>query len=283
MVIVRLTGGLGNQLFQYALGRTLALRHGVPLALDLAAYTPANPRVYELGDLAIAALTATAVQVAQIRGGGLARVADRLRPLHRRRWIRDARRSFDPRVLRAGPRVYLQGFWQSPRYFETAEGVLRRELVLRRPAGRTAELAGAAGAANSVSVHVRRGDYATDPGARRVHGLCPPAYYEEALALVASRHGTQHVFVFSDDVDWVRAHVRLPEPVTWVSGMGLSPAQELAVMSACRHHVISNSTFGWWGAWLDPRPAALVVAPRRWFADPTRTAGDLLSPAWVRL
>jgi hypothetical protein len=141
------------------------------------------------------------------------------------------------------------------------------------------------GACNSVSLHVRRGDYVTDPSAAAVHGTCDLGYYRSAVEHVARATGAQPVlFVFSDDPDWVAANLDLPQEMHLVRNNDASTNYEdLRLMSACRHHVIANSSFSWWGAWLDPRSDAITVAPRRWFAAGTPDARDLVPERWARV
>jgi hypothetical protein len=286
MVIVRLMGGLGNQLFQYAAGRALAHRHGVALKLDLASFATNPLRRYALGAFDIAAAIATAEEAARLYSPSLAgrvrRRLERLLPTHRRRYYLEprARRHMGPVPL--GSDVYLHGYWQTEKHFEPIAPLLRRELTLRhREAFEQRPLVRAVEGDDSVSVHVRRGDYVGTPRSAALHGTCPAEYYRAALDAVEARVPRPRLFVFSDDPGRARAELDLGHPATHVSGGGLSDAEELVLMSRCRHHVIANSSFSWWGAWLDARPGGIVVAPRRWFADPSRQPHDLLPPAWL--
>ena len=139
-------------------------------------------------------------------------------------------------------------------------------------------------ACNAVSLHVRRGDYAADPVVTSMHGLCPLDYYDRAVEYVLGRVSDPAFFLFSDDPDWVREHLKLRGSVSVVDHNGPdSGSEDLRLMSLCRHHIIANSTFSWWGAWLDPRPDKLVIAPKRWFADESLDTSDLLPAGWVKL
>jgi hypothetical protein len=135
-----------------------------------------------------------------------------------------------------------------------------------------------------VRLHVRRGDYVTDPSANAFHGLCPLDYYHRGLDEAARDLTRPECFVFSDDPAWVRENLKLAAPMTVVDVHGPGEAHvDLRLMAACHSHVIANSSLSWWGAWLGRRPGKRVVAPRQWFRSPDRDASDLVPDRWVRL
>ena len=290
MIVMRISGGLGNQMFQYAAGRRLALARGTELVVDLSPLDDPRlppPRSYELGAYPVRATIAGDAELAAIaerRASLAARIARRV--CGGRRIAETERRfHFDPEVLDLPDGSRLQGYWQSERYFADAADDVRRELTLERPAaGRNAELLERIDACHAVSVHVRRGDYVTVPEIHAAHGLCSLDYYRRASRHVAARVADPVFFVFSDDPDWVHDHLRLEGETVQVDHNGPDAGPEdLRLMSRCAHHVIANSTFSWWGAWLDPRPDKIVVAPRQWFQDGERDTSDLVPAGWVRL
>jgi hypothetical protein len=131
---------------------------------------------------------------------------------------------------------------------------------------------------------VRRGDYVANASTHEYHGVCSPEYYEAAQKLLAHRLGAIELFVFSDDADWVERHLRFFGPATFVKHNG--PAQDyedLRLLSLCRHHIIANSTFSWWGAWLCRHVEKLVIAPKRWFQGARHSTDDLIPQQWIRL
>jgi len=291
VIIVKLKGGLGNQLFQYAAGFRLASMRNAELKLDLSEFeNPRHrtPRSYELGVFEISAERALAEDVAS-----LSRSAKRAI----QRWIAKYLRysteaggterhfHFDPKILSLGDDVILDGYWQSERYFADVAEAVRREFSFKQPAaGRNAEVIAEIAECNAVSLHVRRGDYVADPAAMAMHGLCSPDYYERAVEHVAERIADPVFFLFSDDPDWVRENLKLCASVRLVDHNGSDAGSEdLRLMSRCSHHIIANSTFSWWGAWLDPHPEKIVVAPKRWFADDSIDTSDLLPANWVKL
>jgi hypothetical protein len=289
LVVVRLSGGLGNQMFQYAAGRALALRQQAALRVD--ATDCGVHRGYELAKVfRIDPAPATAADLGALLGWRrrrrvqrvLARLpAARLRGAyvpepHFRHW---------PGLHRLRGSAYLDGYWQSEAYFADVEARIRSDFAFRQPLrDANAEVAALIDAAEApVSVHVRRGDYVADPRVARIHGTSDTAYYERALALLSARlPSAPRCFVFSDDPAWARAHLALPASTVHVEhNRGDDSHFDLQLMARCRHHVIANSSFSWWGAWLDAGAARIVVAPARWFrAGPD--ASTLLPPSWLR-
>lgn len=283
-IIFRACGGLGNQLFQYAAARALALRSGADLAVDRGWYDAVapgiTPRAWELARYPLPFRDATPAE----------RRLARLVTPHALRWlgamagmravVESERTPLPPE--RVAGRACLVGYWQDERAFADARDTLRAELVPIAPPGAEDDgVLRAMRGAESVSVHVRRGDYVSDPAAAARHGTCPPAYYERAMARVAERVAKPTFFLFSDDPDWTAANLRVPWPHRHVSHNSPAAAvQDLRLMAACRHHVIANSSFSWWGAWLAEAPGSLVIAPERWFAG---GGGERIVPArWER-
>ena len=137
---------------------------------------------------------------------------------------------------------------------------------------------------NAVSLHVRRGDYVSDPATNRFHGTCSPDYYRQAVDYVIGRAGVPHLFVFSDDQEWTRANLQFAVPRRSSSANPPDCGyRDMQLMARCRHHIIANSSFSWWGAWLNPSPEKIVVAPKQWFSSPRNDTRDLVPPNWVRM
>ncbi len=299
MIIAALTGGMGNQLFQYAVGFALARRRQTPLRLDLRHYDDPTPdglpvRPYELGRLNLSARPVGRFDRVRLLAGEpprttnlavrLLRKASRASGWARVRRVEDAAAGYDPRLADLPPGdVRLWGCWQSERYFAADRPALLEEFAFRAdpdPANRAAlDQIRAAGPA--VCVHVRRGDY-TRPDT--LTKPCSPAYYARAFAWMADHvPGAAH-FAFSDDPDWVRRHLPTPPGTTFLShNVGVNDPEDLRLMSACTHFIIANSTFSWWAAWLGRAPDKLVVAPRPWYPQPHGSEADLVPAAWTRL
>jgi len=288
MIVMRLMGGLGNQMFQYALGRRLARERGVPLKLDLswfqgsAARAEHAMREYALGGWRIRASAATPEELA--RFAAWRRVLSALTGRNVA-VVKERGPEFHPEVLRVPGHAYLIGYWQSERYFSSIRDVLLEEFSLSaEPCAHAAALARTMPPSTAVAVHVRRGDYASVAYTHDFHGLCSPEYYQEAARRIADQITNPAFFVFSDEPDWARDNLQLGWPTTYVThGGGCAPHQDIWLMSRCAHHIIANSSFSWWGAWLCRNEAKIVVAPRRWFADAALDTRDLIPADWPRI
>jgi hypothetical protein len=281
-IAVRLKGGLGNQLFQWALARELTAR-GHDVVLE-------DRQVRNGIGVQISALLDAAVPGANCWPSLGERLSDRLRiPLTFSGYRKWSERSFayEEEVLLSPPRrCLLDGYWQSERYFLTVAPQVRSVVKSYCSSLLTASgedlIARIRGERYAVSVHVRRGDYVSNPVARAFHGVLPLSYYEAAMTSL-SQVGASHFFFFSDDPDWVRDHMDTREGTVVDHNVAVRAAGELALMAECSGHVIANSSFSWWGAWLDDTSASQVRAPARWFSRPDIDTRDLLPARWLRL
>ena len=286
-VIVRLLGGMGNQLFQYAMGRALADAKGVELVLD--------PRFITRK----AHISGLAIELFNIRARFLDTSEYQDYPEWRwklsrvlRKWIRpsfgfyhEVGFTFDEQLSSQirGKRsdTMLSGFWQSHQYFPVAD-VLRQDLSLRQ-AFNTAQqtYAVAMQACNSVALHVRRGDYLNNPKALAKHGVCSLEYYQQAVNEINARIDNPVFYVFSDDPEWVRQNIAVDNAV-FVSDEGFDQEIDLMLIASCQHQIIANSSFSWWGAYLNPNSDKVVVAPTPWF-DADISDADMSPPQWLKL
>ncbi len=280
VITVRLFGGAGNQLFQYAAGRALADRLNCPLALDARYVAGSRDRADCFGHFAGARFTRDiALPPAKTDGAlrySLWRMFGRSPRFYRERGL-----GYDPAVLNLPAGTYLHGYWQSPRYFGD-QAAFRRDLAFTTPfdAANTAMAAQITAAPGATALHVRRGDY-TASGS---YAACPPEYYRRAAAEIAQRTGKPLTcFVFSNDPDWARANLDLGHETVIVDLNDESTGHfDMALMAGCTHHVIANSTFSWWGAWL-AAPGGITAAPKDWFAKPKLHNPDICPPEWLRL
>lgn len=274
MIILRLSDGLGNQLFQYAFGRQLALRHGVPLKLDLRQFNSRSLRSYKLHHYNIAAEIATNGELESFLGKSFLkkvhRKAEKLLPKHKRSLYIEAEWwVHEPYALQAGPNVYVKGFWQHHHYLENLPRQILEELTLKKELAAEAQsmLSSILQAENAVSVHVRRGDYVSKEKANKLMGVLPLDYYQRAVKYMQEIVSNPSFYVFSDDLNWVRQHAKFETPVTFVQlREAESDCAEIHLMSRCRHHIIANSTFSWWGAFLNSSPDKKIIMPAQWAA-----------------
>jgi hypothetical protein len=136
---------------------------------------------------------------------------------------------------------------------------------------------------NAISLHVRRGDYANNPKTKATHGLCSLDYYQASVRQMAQKVARPHFFIFSDDMEWVQGNLKIDFPCVFVEhNRGAESYNDMRLMSLCKHHIIANSSFSWWGAWLNPNMEKIVIAPRKWFASQTAVP-DLFPAGWIIL
>ena len=301
MITVELMGGLGNQMFQYAAALALARRRGTGLRVDASGFRTYRRRAYQLDQLNIPAeyLPANgAVALLPARpSAGFDLIESVLRRLKRpvkmssKGVYQEPHFHFNPAFFDLEPPIVLHGHFHSERYFISVAGELRRHFQLLPPlAPEAARIAGVIDRApTSISVHVRRGDYVFDALTARFHGALGRDYYRRALDVIMALHGSDVTFfLFSDEpaaaaetVDFLAAG-----QLVVVGGDTGRPWESMALMARCRHHVIANSSFSWWGAWLDPKPDKTVVAPRAWFTPAelrTKNTCDLCPEQWILL
>jgi len=292
MIIVRLNGGLGNQMFQYAAGRERSLSLKVPLLLDLTAFKKYPSRSYRLGHFNIRAEIAQDEEVAQFWPEGVKGFAararslpDYLKPWYRRAVVREQHFQYDPDFKKTGSGIYLLGVWQSEKFFKDIAPVIREDFTLAStPDERNTQMLHMIDNCESVSLHVRRGDYVSDKKTQAFHGTCSEDYYQAAISNIGERIRDPHFFIFSDDPRWAETNLKIPFPSTIVDINGPEKDYaDLIMLSRCRHHIIANSSFSWWGAWLSTNPEKTVIAPRRWFAVSTMNTDDLIPQSWIRL
>jgi hypothetical protein len=301
VITVSLIGGLGNQMFQYAAGKALAERHGVPLALDISGFRNYALRPFLLDRLLVPeAIASVQAEPAERREESFTRAKwkariDRLLGKARLPKLasspneyREPHFHYDPAFEMLGPKVSLFGYFQSERYFNSIAESLRDWLSPREPLGEAAAVAlkRIETSRLPVSVHVRRGDY-LKPGTHEVHGILGETFYRQAFDRLEGMIGRDaEIFIFSDDpaaAEQVLGFIP-GSRLNHVRGDPERPWEDMALMARCRHHVIANSSFSWWGAWLDPSPDKIVVAPRAWFAATElnkRNTGDLYPAGWI--
>ncbi len=291
-VCIQLHGRLGNQMFQYAAGLALARRIGARLTLDGApAGSHAKSRIQIITTFGLREpCYHSGKNIAERLSRFLAHVAGVRRPPLRKHGLpifHETGFEYDPTVFAQPHGGYLMGRWQSPRYFAAIEAEVRAAFTLRPPAAPDASLLAHRIAAepHPVAVHLRRGDYATNPRTRARFGLCSRDYYDAARRHLEVMIGPGHYFVFSDDPAAAQAELAGWTDTTFVSGN--SAETDLWLMQRCAHAVISNSTYAWWGAWsIAPSPEKVVIAPRQWFSprmQRRKSLRDLYCPDWIQL
>lgn len=283
-VVVRLLGGLGNQLFQYAAGRYLADQKGVSLILD-ERYVA---RKHCVSGLLIGKFlvrmdylpNSLAVKFSDLKLKFSRAIRRQMRPSFSA--YHETEFTYDPQLSDQKVGTMLVGFWQSEKYFP-GHDILRQDLVLKAPLPLPAlDLVKRMKQSNSVAIHVRRGDYLSDPKTLAKHGVCSEGYYHQALKLIRQKLVNPQFFVFSDDAAWVKTNFDVADAV-FVSDFGFAAEQDLMLISKCKHQIIANSSFSWWGAWLNDHAEKVVIAPTPWFDDRQFPDNDLIPPSWNKV
>ncbi|MBY0309601.1 alpha-1,2-fucosyltransferase [Patescibacteria group bacterium] len=286
MIILNLKGGTGNQLFQYAFAKHLAVKNIDTIKLEVDGLARANEigdiyRPLSLSHFSCDYTVATAIEVQRLKYPfGIISKAWRY---FKAKVLRQYYLVYDPRALNWKGDLFIDGYFQSPRYFEAIRDVLLKDFVLKKPFSiPAAHFRDHIKASIAVSLHIRRADYAQNPRVRSEYGLCTIGYYKRAMAHIEATCPSPTYFVFSDDIPWVKANLPMGENVVFVHDPLLSDVEELMLMSLCQHNIIANSSFSWWGAWLNQNPDKIVVAPTPWFDHATYDK-DLLPKTWVQL
>jgi len=271
MINLKIKGGLGNQLFQYAAARNLATLNNTDLNIDYSYYNHSGadtPRQYLLDLFNIK-------PVKHIKSNSLYQVFDLINKILRKlslnknlyfdKYYFEKGVEFDDAFLSLKDDVWLTGFFQSAKYFSES---IREEFKFNGP-NNIIE------AGESVFIHVRRGDYLNNS----TYESCSLDYYNQAINLIKEKIVNPKFYIFSDDMEWVKNNLNIPE-ATYLS---YSDHEDLYLMSQCRHAIIANSSFSWWGAWLINNPGKIVVTPSKWFRNKTINTKDLIPDSWIRI
>ncbi len=278
MIIIKLLGGLGNQMFQYAAGRRLSYIHNTPLQLDTSELNRLKTRRYELNCFNIEG------EVIKRQNNGL--VGRIIKGLIKKENIyveKDFR--FDRNVLTLPDNVTLVGYWQSEKYFSEIEGIIRHEFTFNHgPSSKIFAIVKKIKSSESVGIHFRRTDYVNNKKFFHYHGVCSLDYYRQALSLIKSRLKSPEFYIFSDDLNWVNRNFKIEYPKFFVDlNLNGKDYEDLRIMSHCKHNIIANSTFGWWGAWLNKNKNKIIISPRKWFANMSINTEDLIPSSWIRI
>lgn len=275
MVIVRISAGLGNQMFQYALFCALE-EQGVKVKADLSQFKiPKDRRHYELDKV-----FGLRLPLASPIGSAILQIGSKITHTLFHKPYKETHSqfgTFNPEVL-LRRNAYLNGYWQSERYFNQIELLIRDRFQFVEPLdsdnrARLDEIKNC----NSVSLHVRRTDFL-----KQNNWAISPQYYLRAINTLNNKLDEPVYFVFSDDLIWARNQFFGPQ-FRYVEGnTGARSFRDMQLMSHCRHHIIANSTFSWWGAWLNPFAGKIVIAPDCWQPELQGTR-DILPQNWVTL
>ncbi len=277
-------------MFQYATARSLADRYNELLKLDISGFKDYTLRHYELGDFNIRAEIADKkdldfFMISTKRQSLWQRIQKRVPFFTSKMVFREASFTYDDRFCSLRAPVYLDGYWQTERYFAFNSEAIRQDFMPHIQLDeRNREILSQIEIQNAVSLHVRRGDYVSDPRTNDFHGVCSLEYYHAAVRYIAKRVKQPHIFVFSDDYSWARNNLDLQYPSTFLNANSNDRGIfDMILMRHCQHHIIANSSFSWWGAWLNPSPDKIVITPKSWFNKAQRDTRDLIPQTWITL
>lgn len=266
MIIVRLRGGLGNQLFQFAAAHALAVHKGVEVKSDLYTYTKHPYRKYELHNFNIKLPEATRHEVHQFTGSNpIARYLNKKNNyLNCPNVFAQPHYHYYEDFFSLPSPLYLSGYWQSEKFFSNVSASLKQVITPARPFDqKNIDLIDTVRSCNSIAVHIRRTDFA---GERKGYEFFQPMgldYYRRAFAEINSKISNPRYFIFSDDINWSRQQLADLRDATFIDhNKGADSFKDLLLMSACRNQVIANSTFSWWAAWLNDFQDKTVIAPQ---------------------
>ena len=286
MIIVKLKGGLGNQMFQYATGLAVASWQRGELKLDITGYDDpryvnANtPRQYRMFPFNLSASIATINEVKKSRNP-LGIISKLLRAFNQR-VLKKHYVDYDASLFKKRNN-YLEGYFQSEKNFVEVKDKVLKEFTLKKESEIFLTEKNKIDKIKSVSVHIRRGDYVTDPKTNSTHGICSKEYYEKAIDLIRSKIESPIFYFFSDDILWVKKEFGEHEDFKYVSNPRLEEYEELFLMASCSHNIIANSSFSWWGAYLNKNPQKIVIAPKKWVNKEPDPHPNIVPETWIRL
>jgi hypothetical protein len=290
MIITKLQGGLGNQMFQYALARKIALKHKTSVFLNNTYFNKKDARNFGLDVFVLEKHIASPNHLFLFGMDGAKSKINNyyklLRKLISPIVIKEKQFNFDSEVLvKAKKYTSLMGYWQTEEYFIDIKDVLLKDFRIRTSLeGKNLKIADDIKSTNSISLHVRRGDYLTKPDAIKIHGTCDINYYNKAIEVVTTHINNPVFYVFSDEIEWVKKNLKTQLPIVYVDHNSNENAYEdLRLMSLCKHNIIANSSFSWWGAWLNTNDSKLVIAPSKWFATNEFNSSDIVPEKWIKL
>ena len=267
MIIVRIIGGLGNQMFQYAYAKALQ-KKGYDVQIDISKFKNYTLHGgYQLDKFKIDLETSS-------------NTSNFLTKLGTSRILKEKSLLFDEEHLNPDKTKYIKGYFQTEKYFSNIKNVLFEQFALKEHLSETtlAYKKQIENFKNSCSIHIRRGDYITNDKANKVHGICELDYYYKAIDFIKSQYKELQFFVFSDDVNWAKENLSL-ENVTFINH-NVIPHEDMFLMSLCRFNITANSSFSWWGAWLNKCKNKVVIAPKKWFVT---KENEVACANWIKL
>jgi hypothetical protein len=295
MVIVGLKGGLGNQLFQYAAAKNIALENQTELLIDEITGFKEDPynRSFALFDFCIESKSASPTLIKSFKNtskiGKLFQYKiQKLFSLGYLNFLHERFYHFDNRIanLKIRKNIYLEGYFHSEKYFKSISAQIQCEFEFKnKPDDDSVLYLKKIESANSTSLHIRKYDDTKNLESSSIYGVCSLTYYQKAINYIQEKIPNSTFFIFSDDIEFARNQLIIEDSkVEYVNRKGSSRASEdLRLMASCKNNIIANSTFSWWGAWLNKSPDKIVIAPKQWLATYKYDYKDVVPEDWLKL
>lgn len=284
--IIKFNGGLGNQMFQFAFARALETKTGVSVIMDMSFFDKKYSRPYEL-DVFKAKVSKVEDFWTKLKLSLIWQFRKKLqgKKLMGLGFYCEPHFQFDLTLFRLSPNTYIEGFFQSEKYFSLIKEDIRNFFQFKsKPDEFNQHLIDTIANSNSVSLHIRRGDYVQKKRYQNLYATCSLDYYKKGVEYIAEKTANPKLFIFSDDTSWVKQNLNLPYECIFVSNnSGAKSYEDMRLMSLCKHNIIANSSFSWWGAWLNNNKEKIVIAPKKWFNDEKIIQTDVIPETWVRL
>ena len=286
MILIQLTGGLGNQMFQYAFAKALQAK-GYDVKLDISTFeTYTLHGGFGLEHYSITISIASKDELLPYKTNFLTRIGKKLNLSHKK-LKGEKTLLFQQELLSPPDNTSLYGYFQSEKYFDTIRDTILDDFTLKAPFSPYSDSMKKTiqSLSNTASIHIRRGDYIIDSKAHKFHGICGLDYYGEAISLLDSKFEEMHYFIFSDDIEWVKNNLS-PKNCTYIDNISPHiPHEDIYLMSLCHHNIIANSSFSWWGAWLNHNSTKIVIAPKKWFANDKMVlqSRNIVPKSWSRI
>lgn len=294
MIIIKLNGGLASQIHKYCIGKALSIKYNVPLKFDLSWFnnTPLADTQwqYELDVYQLGIEIALPSEINRLKGSNFfVKINNKLHSFfglsfHKRTYFNKSFLSFEE--FNAIPsEAYLEGEWAGDKYFQDIRPLLLSELTIQKISDSAKQIKDKILTSNNtVSIHIRRGDYISNPNASSFHGICDLDYYKHAITKFKQTLDTPLFFIFSDDIPWCKSHLTFERNLVFITDT--KNYEDLALISLCNHHILSNSGFSWLGAWLNNAPNKIIIAPKQWVINRQMNAKlmkDLIFGKWELL
>ena len=286
MLIVKIIGGLGNQMFQYAYAKALQQK-GYDVKIDISAFeTYKLHGGYGLDKYTIDLDVASQNEIEKFNIVGLiSKIKNKLH-IKNSKILRESNLLFDEKYLSIDDDKYIDGYFQTEKYFSNIRDVILKQFTLKKEISNYSKdiKNQISNEKVSVSLHIRRGDYLSSVNSN-IHGVCDLEYYKKAISILNEKLGKIQYFIFSDDIAWVKENLKMDNAIYIDSKEKRIPHEDIYLMSLCDHNIIANSSFSWWGAWLNLNQKKIVIAPQQWFTDTKMQtqATDIISEQWIKL